>query len=133
MEKTNFRLFGIFDEKRNGSINNTIFVGRNVVDVNEVIRANVVVERVCVAHVSTVGPIGTRKVGETHKINLVYVWLDCFSPLLRIPGRINVLSLSLQCVHTRTPRFAHVRRTDGQQQRFEWSRTRTANAGNNYL
>lgn len=66
-----------------GSINNTISVGRNVVDVNEAIRANVVVGRTlqCIAfNCATIdNDSELRQVGETYKINLVYVGLDCFS------------------------------------------------------
>lgn len=64
----------------NGSINNTISVGRNVVDVNEAIRANVVVGRTLQMHRiqlrASTEWFGTGQVGETHKINLVYVWLS---------------------------------------------------------
>lgn len=79
--------------ERTGSINNTIFVGRNVVDVNEVIRANVVAVWM---HPIARWQFGAQNVGETHKINLIYVWLDCFGPLAH-SGRFEMNTMVCRC------------------------------------
>lgn len=89
--------------ERTRSINNTIFVGRNVVDVNEVIRANVVAVWM---HSIARRPFGAQNVGETHKINLVYAWLDCFRPLAS--GRIEIVTLLGRCHFNVCPLDSHM-------------------------